>query len=108
MVSATDQDGGTGSASVTYNVIGTGSASAVITGAKIDRRHDKATFRFKATGGAVGFQCKLIKRGKKSPRFASCKSPRTYRHLKHGKYTFEVRASSPLGAGPVTKRRFSI
>jgi hypothetical protein len=39
---------------------------------------------------------------------AKCKSPKTYKHLKGGRYIFEVRALSPLGAGPVAERRFRI
>jgi hypothetical protein len=32
-----------------------------------------------------GFQCPLVK-----PSFSACRSPKTYKHLKPGKYTFEV------------------
>jgi hypothetical protein len=86
----------------------------------------KATFTFKpsAGGGAggggsagagafvTGFQCALVHLSghKKAPKphFSSCKSPKTYKHLKHGKYIFEIRAVFTTGIGPVAKRRFKI
>jgi hypothetical protein len=81
-----------------------------VTNARVDREHDTATFKFKAVGARM-LQCALIKpaRGKKHPkaRFARCKSPKTYKHLKNGKYTFEVRALS-RAAGPAAKRTFTI
>jgi hypothetical protein len=86
---------------------------AKITKVKINRKHHQAKFTFKATG-ARGFQCALVRQpGKKAskpgqPRFAQCKSPKSYTKLKRGKYIFEVRAFSALGAGPVAKRRFTI
>jgi len=51
------------------------------------RTHNrKATFRFTAAG-ASGFECKLDR-----TKFKPCKSPLTYRKLKPGKHTFQVRA----------------
>lgn len=86
-----------------------------ITGEAINQRKHSATFRFKAIGTATGFRCAVVKlrrhkSGKKplKPSFSSCKSPKTYKPLKHGKYTFEVRALSAGGAGRVAKKRFKI
>jgi hypothetical protein len=69
--------------------------SAKILKARIVHRKGRATFRFAAVGGtAEGFQCTLARR-RSRPKFSRCRSPKTYRHLKPGKYFFEVRA---LGA----------
>lgn len=70
-----------------------------ITKAKIDDSKHTATFKFRATGTSTGFQCALVKKHKK-PKFKKCKSPKTYKRLKAGKYTFEVRA---IGAGGADK-----
>jgi hypothetical protein len=81
--------------------------------AKIDGKQHSAKFTFSATG-ATGFQCALIKQPKnkheKSPKpdFKGCSSPKTYKHLKAGKYTFEVRARSSVGTGPASKHTFTI
>ena len=82
--------------------------------ARVNRRRGRATFFFDAPGAITGFQCKLVKpkrRHHKRPRarFSSCSSPRRYKHLATGRYTFRVRALDILGADatPATKR-FSI
>jgi hypothetical protein len=63
--------------------------------AEINSKVGRATFEFRAVGTASGFQCALAKKHRK-PRFKKCRSPKTYKHLNTGRYTFEVRA---LGAG---------
>jgi hypothetical protein len=79
-----------------------------ITKAKINQRRKKATFKFTAVGEATGFQCKLRGKGQK-PGFRSCDSPKTYKHLKRGRYTFQVRAVGPGGKDPSpAKKRFKI
>ena len=86
--------------------------ATTITTAKISGKHHSAKFTFEAAGRTTGFQCKLVRqrkgRGAPKPRFSSCKSPKTFRHLKPGKYAFSVRALSPTGTGPSAKRRFTI
>jgi hypothetical protein len=81
------------------------------TKATIDREHHAATFGFKAVG-AKRIQCAMLTPGRRKehpkPQFTRCRSPKTYKHLKNGKYTFEVRAVSRSGAGPAAKRRFTI
>ena len=77
-----------------------------ITKSKIKKHKHRATFIFKGVGTTTRFECALIKRknGKKhkkrKPHFVSCSSPKTYKHLKHGKYTFEVRAVNSAGPDP--------
>jgi hypothetical protein len=79
-----------------------------ITKAKISQRRHKAKFRFKATGEATSFQCQL-KRGHKAAKFKSCSAPKTYGHLKRGKYVFKVRAVGPGGKDKTpAKHRFKI
>jgi hypothetical protein len=81
-----------------------------ITDARVDHTHGTATFTFTAPG-ATTLQCALLKPAHGTrhhrPRFAHCRSPKTYTHLQKGTYTFEVRAVS-RGPGPAAKRRFSI
>jgi hypothetical protein len=85
-----------------------------ITKARINRGRQTARFKFKATPRASRFQCALVeqKHGKKKPnpqpKFHACQSPKTYKHLKRDKYTFEVRALSAAGPGPIVKRSFRI
>ena len=68
----------------------------------------QASFKFKAVGTAKGFQCAL-KHGHKKAAFKSCHSPKTYKHLKPGKYTFEVRAAGTGGTDPTpAKKNFKI
>ncbi len=80
-----------------------------ITSAKIKKHKHTAAFTFSASGTVTGFQCALVKPKKKKhgkhhkkPKlvFGSCTSPKTYKHLKHGKYTFEVRAVNSAGVDP--------
>src|SRR4051812_49069690 len=76
-----------------------------ITKAKIRRRKHSATFSFKGTGGAKGFKCRLQRKGAVKASFKRCHSPKTYRHLAHGKYTFYARASNAAGADKTPARR---
>ena len=75
-----------------------------ISKSRISSKKRKATFRFKAIGTATAFQCEL-KRSHKKAAFESCRSPKAYKHLKPGKYTFAVRAVGPGGSDktPATK-----
>jgi outer membrane protein assembly factor BamB len=67
----------------------------------LDRAAGRATFSFASEAGAH-FECRLQRiRGRaQSPapaRFLPCTSPRTYRHLAHGRYRFQVRAVNAAG-----------
>lgn len=110
-VTATSNDGLTGTTTIHYTVAAP--SSATITKAKISSKHHLATFSFKATGTRT-FQCALIKRSKHKahkkpkPRFSSCRSPKTYKHLGPGKYTFELRAVLTGATGPITRHSFKI
>jgi hypothetical protein len=72
-----------------------GTPDTKITKATISSTKHEASFKFKAVGVATGFQCEL-KRGHKKAAFKSCHSPKRYKNLQPGKYTFEVRA---VGSG---------
>jgi hypothetical protein len=82
--------------------------------ARISSKRHRASFIFRATG-ASGFQCALVKSpqgkhaNKPRPRYVACTSPKTYTHLKRGRYVFDVRTIS-AGAitGPAATRRFKI
>jgi hypothetical protein len=67
-----------------------------LTRVKLSSKRHQATFRFKAVGTAKGVQCALV-RGTATPTFTPCRSPKTYKHLKRGSYTFEVRAVGRAG-----------
>jgi hypothetical protein len=81
---------------------------------KISSTHRQATFSFKTIGSATGFQCALVetpkaRHKKPKPSFSACRSPKTYKHLKAGKYTFEVRAFNAGGADPTpAEKSFTI
>ncbi len=100
-------------------------SGTAITKATIKPRKKRASFSFTAPGAITGYQCKLIgppkkkkpkkhggkrkgassskaKKGKrkKHPKFTACASGRTYKHLRPGRYRFEVRALDVLGADP--------
>ena len=82
-----------------------------ITSAKIKKNKKKkvgtARFRFTAPGAITGFECALLKpkhgkhKKKPKPHFSRCGAPKRYKHLKPGRYTFQVRALDILGADPV-------
>jgi len=88
----------------------TGPPKTTITSTTIAKKKRQAKFSFSGVGTTTGFQCELIKpaaKHHKKPRsaFSSCASPKAYRHLKPGRYTFEVRAVNSAGPDPtpVTK-----
>jgi hypothetical protein len=119
-IAISDADGCTGHVDLSLAVRAAGSVaptgSAVppdtkITKAKIHSKRGTATFRFKAVGAASGFQCTLARghHRKPRPKFRNCRSPKAFRHLKHGRYTFSVRALASTGTDPTpAKRRFRI
>jgi DNA-binding beta-propeller fold protein YncE len=81
---------------------------ATITKAKINAGKHKASFSFKASG-AGGFQCALVKPATKAkPHFTGCHSPKAYKQLTPGKYSFRVRALFGRTKGPAAKRSFTI
>jgi hypothetical protein len=63
-----------------------------------------AKFRFTATPATgAKFECKLD-----SAKWAKCTSPKTYKKLKPGKHTFQVRAVAGGLTGPATKFKFTV
>jgi hypothetical protein len=84
-----------------------------IAAAKINSKHHTAKFTFRAPG-ARGFQCALIKqrtgkhKKKPKPQFSRCKSPKTYKHLKRGRYRFLVRALRVGVPGTAASKNFKI
>jgi hypothetical protein len=108
-VTAISHDGLVGKASITYTVV---PSRVKVASAKISSTKHTAKFAFKAVGQAPSFQCALVKQNKhrKQPKasFSSCHSPKLYKHLKAGKYTFEVRSVSAGIHGPPAEKRFTI
>jgi inosine-uridine nucleoside N-ribohydrolase len=70
---------------------------------QISSRLRSARFHFKATGGATGFRCALVRlpsrQGAKrpSPRYSRCSSTKTFTGLKAGNYVVYVKAVGPGG-----------
>jgi hypothetical protein len=88
-------------------------ATAKLTNAKISAKHHSAKFTFRAIGKARGFQCALVKKPadrhrKLKPRYRSCRSPTTYRHLRRGRYTFLVRALNGRIPGKPVSKNFKV
>jgi hypothetical protein len=127
-VTVTDAEGCQGTAGVTLTVRapGTGAGptgttkggssktttagppNTKISSARVSPRRRAARFKFKAIGSSTGFQCALVKRHRR-PKFKKCRSPKTYRHLRAGRYTFEVKALDSAGKDPTpATRRFKI
>jgi alpha-tubulin suppressor-like RCC1 family protein len=85
-----------------------------ITAATVNKKKRSASFSFAAPGAITGFECELIKSSaqhhkKRKARFSQCSTPKRYKHLKPGKYTFKVRARDIVGADPTpAKRSFKI
>src|SRR5262249_54980839 len=80
-----------------------------ITTAKVKSSKRRARFAFEKTGKANRFQCELKRKHHKAKDFAKCESPKSYKHLKPGEYTFKVRAVGPGGHDPSpAKRSFKI
>jgi hypothetical protein len=70
----------------------------------IDPAGARATFRFRASGDATGFQCALARltagAGAQTAPYARCSSPATFTRLQPDSYMFEVRAIGPGGGDP--------
>jgi hypothetical protein len=77
--------------------------------AQIDAEKGSASFSFKGSGNLKGFQCALTSSKRKKPIFRFCRSPKSYKKLAPGTYTFKVRAVGPGGPDATpTKKRFTI
>lgn len=73
-----------------------------ITKSKISASKHTASFSFSATG-ATSYQCALAtvpKKGHAKLAYHACKSPKSYSHLKKGKYEFAVRGADSTGTDP--------
>jgi alpha-tubulin suppressor-like RCC1 family protein len=96
-------------------------------GAKRKPKKARATFSFTTPGVVTDYQCMLVrpkaKRKKRrqrrlqplarkrraKPRFAKCSSPKRYKNLRKGRYTFRVRARNALGTEAVPAvRKFRV
>jgi hypothetical protein len=113
---------GTGTCQVTLNadttVTATFTKQAVtdntppnVKGLKVKVNHKKHTAKvtFKGTdpghsSKGLRFKCKLDKK-----RFKSCRSPKLYKHLRHGKHTVQVKAIDKAGnVSKPAKRKFKV
>jgi hypothetical protein len=80
----------------------------------VSRRRHSASFRFSGTGFVTTFECALVKRATgphrypPAVRFFRCTSPKTYRHLRSGSYSFRVRAQNLGGASVTASHSFKI
>jgi hypothetical protein len=81
-----------------------GAPNTAIMGLRLNTRSRQATVKFRGSHGVgkLSFKCKLD-RGK----WTTCHSPTTYKHLKKGRHTFQVKAIDRRGKAdstPATKR----
>jgi hypothetical protein len=79
--------------------------------AKVKKTKGKATFIFGLAGSkaAVTYECALIKKKGRTPKFKACTSPAKYKRLKPRKYVFQVRAINEFGPDPTpATKRFKI
>ena len=81
-----------------------GAPNTVIASVRVNKHSRQATTKFRGSHGVgkLSFKCKLD-RGK----WTSCRSPKTYKHLKKGRHTFQVKAVDRRGKvdpTPGTKR----
>jgi Right handed beta helix region len=76
-----------------------------VRGLKLNRLKRRARVRFSATEPGTHFKCKLDRRP-----FRPCSSPKTYRRLKRGHHTFQVKATDAFGNVDPTAavRRFRV
>jgi TolB protein len=76
-----------------------------LSGASVAARKGRASFSFTGGGLARSYQCSLS-RGRHAARFSACRAPKSYKHLRAGRYTFRVRAVGPGGRdrSPATRR----
>jgi hypothetical protein len=71
---------------------------------RLNRKKRGVTFRFSSSEKGSTFVCKLDKK-----RFAACRSPKTYTHLKPGRHTFQVKAKDGAGVDPTPAvRKFTV
>jgi hypothetical protein len=85
-------------------------AATTITKVTVNRSNHTARFKFTATNSPSGYECELVappsakrkRRHRKpvTPTYHACLSPKTYRNLVRGKYTFYVYAVGPGGTDP--------
>lgn len=68
--------------------------------ATIRKAKHSATFGFKVIGTATGFECRLHKKNGPKGKFSRCASPKTYKGVPAGSYTFFVRALNAAGRDP--------
>ena len=102
---------GAGSSTQTSSPHAVGAPNTRIIGAAVSSRKRRVTLEFKAIGRATGFQCELKRTHHRRPeaRFRACESPKRYRHVKPGRYTFEVRAVRNRLKDPTpARKRFRI
>ena len=69
---------------------------ARVLGVAVNRRARQVTVRFDVIGDATAVRCALVRAG--PPRYASCRSPRTYAGVRPGRYALYVVARGPGGA----------
>lgn len=77
---------------------------------RVNHRRETARIRLRGTDPAHGskglrFRCRLDRQ----MRFTSCRSPKLYKHLRHGRHTLRVKAVDKAGnASRPVKRKFRV
>ena len=73
--------------------------TTIVKGAPNKTNKTQVKFEFTSNEPGSSFQCSLKGKGlsRAIKKFVNCSSPRKYKHLDEGKYTFEVRATDAAG-----------
>ena len=100
----TGTTGGGGSSTGGGSSSQAGAPNTAIASVRVDKRSRQATMKFSGSHGVgkLSFKCKLDR-----SKWTSCRSPKTYKHLKKGRHTFQVKAVDRRGkvdATPATDR----
>ncbi len=88
-------------------------AAAKITKTRVSRQAGSVRFTFRGLGSVSAFECRLQetsgrRHGAGKAKFARCHSPKTYKHLRPGRYRFEVRAVGAAGSPSVAVKKVTI
>jgi hypothetical protein len=89
--------------------------STALVAVSIDSSRHRASFRFRSSGAATGFECAVVRgtdhagAATRRPRYARCGRSVTFTGLRAGRYVLHVRAVGPGGADPTPlTHRFAI
>jgi hypothetical protein len=102
-VTASNAAGSTAQTSTRHTLPGPPETKIIRT--RVSLPSHRVTFEFRAVGDGSGFRCRLA-RPHNPGTLQDCRSPKTYKHLRPGRYLFIVRALGPGGPDPTAARKW--